>query len=146
MRHTVTFQEKSKGFANQTFRLLLVGRSRSGFSSPDSDTYYTLGLAVETITESSMNLPSGSMNKTADMSCDRSPAAAAWGRPVPPAPVPAPTRPTLQSDRSAPPPDPGATAPAGRLRRLQPALPSRVLAIELEAVYFNINLVEQSLP
>ena len=54
MRHTVTFQEKSKGFANQTFRLLLVGRSRSGFSSPDSDTYYTLGLAVETTTESSM--------------------------------------------------------------------------------------------
>ena len=54
MRHTVTFQEKSKGFANQTFRLLLVGRSRSGFSSPDSDTYYTLGLAVKTITESSM--------------------------------------------------------------------------------------------
>ena len=58
MRHTVTFQEKSKGFANQTFRLLLVGRSRSGFSSPDSDTYYTLGLAFETTTESSMEIPS----------------------------------------------------------------------------------------
>ena len=52
-------KEKSEGFANQTFRLLLVGRSRSGFSSPDSDTYYTLGLAVETITESSMNKLSG---------------------------------------------------------------------------------------
>ena len=54
MRQSVTYKEKSEGFANQTFRLLLVGRSRSGFSSPDSDTYYTLGLAVETITKSSM--------------------------------------------------------------------------------------------
>ena len=54
MRQSVTYKEKSEGFANQTFRLLLVGRSRSGFSSPDSDTNYTLGLAVETITESSM--------------------------------------------------------------------------------------------
>ena len=54
MRQSVTYKEKSEGFANQTFRLLLVGRSRSGFSSPDSDTYYTLGLAVETIAESSM--------------------------------------------------------------------------------------------
>ena len=54
MRQSVTYKEKSEGFANQTFRLLLVGRSRSGFSSPDSDTYYTLGLAVKTITESSM--------------------------------------------------------------------------------------------
>ena len=54
MRQSVTYKEKSEGFANQTFRLLLVGRSRSGFSSPDSDTYYTLGLAVETTTESSM--------------------------------------------------------------------------------------------
>ena len=57
MRQSVTYKEKSEGFANQTFRLLLVGRSRSGFSSPDSDTYYTLGLAVETITESSMSSP-----------------------------------------------------------------------------------------
>ena len=57
MRHTVAYQEKSEGFANQTFRLLLVGRSRSGFSSPNSDTYYTLGLAVGTITESSMVCP-----------------------------------------------------------------------------------------
>ena len=56
MRQSVTYKEKSEGFANQTFRLLLVGRSRSGFSSPDSDTYYTLGLAVETITESSMDI------------------------------------------------------------------------------------------
>ena len=54
MRQSVTYKEKSEGFANQTFRLLLVGRSRSGFSSPDSDTNYTLGLAVETITVSSM--------------------------------------------------------------------------------------------
>ena len=54
MRQSVTYKEKSEGFANQTFRLLLVGRSRSGFSSPNSDTNYTLGLAVETITESSM--------------------------------------------------------------------------------------------
>ena len=53
----ITYQEKSEGFANQTFRLLLVGRSRSGFSSPDSDTFYTLGLAVETIIESSMTNP-----------------------------------------------------------------------------------------
>ena len=57
MRQSVTYKEKSDGFANQTFRLLLVGRSRSGFSSPDSDTYYTLGLAVETIAESSMLSP-----------------------------------------------------------------------------------------
>ena len=57
MRQSVTYKEKSEGFANQTFRLLLVGRSRSGFSSPDSDTYYTLGLAVVTITESSMSHP-----------------------------------------------------------------------------------------
>ena len=57
MRQSVTYKEKSEGFANQTFRLLLVGRSRSGFSSPDSDTYYTLGLAVETIPESSMVRP-----------------------------------------------------------------------------------------
>ena len=56
MRQSVTYKEKSEGFANQTFRLLLVGRSRSGFSSPDSDTNYTLGLAVETITESSMTI------------------------------------------------------------------------------------------
>ena len=56
MRQSVTYKEKSEGFANQTFRLLLVGRSRSGFSSPNSDTNYTLGLAVETITESSMNI------------------------------------------------------------------------------------------
>ena len=57
MRQSVTYKEKSEGLANQTFRLLLVGRSRSGFSSPDSDTFYTLGLAVETITESSMDSP-----------------------------------------------------------------------------------------
>ena len=57
MRQSVTYKEKSEGFANQTFRLLLVGRSRSGFSSPDSDTNYTLGLAVETITVSSMGIP-----------------------------------------------------------------------------------------
>ena len=57
MRQSVTYKEKSEGFANQTFRLLLVGRSRSGFSSPDSDTNYTLGLAVETITVSSMGDP-----------------------------------------------------------------------------------------
>ena len=57
MRQSVTYKEKSEGFANQTFRLLLVGRSRSGFSSPDSDTFYTLGLAVETIIESSMTNP-----------------------------------------------------------------------------------------
>ena len=56
MRQSVTYKENSEGFANQTFRLLLVGRSRSDFSSPDSDTYYTLGLAVETITESSMDI------------------------------------------------------------------------------------------
>ena len=56
MRQSVTYKEKSEGFANQTFRLLLVGRSRSGFSSPDSDTNYTLGLAVETITVSSMKI------------------------------------------------------------------------------------------
>ena len=54
MTQSVTYKEKSEGFANQTFRLLLVGRSRSGFSSPDSYTYYTLDLAVKTITESSM--------------------------------------------------------------------------------------------
>ena len=42
------------GLVCEAFRLLLVGRSRSGFSSPDSDTDYTLVLADETITESSM--------------------------------------------------------------------------------------------
>ena len=65
MRQSVTYKEKSEGFANQTFRLLLVGRSRSGFSSPDSDTNYTLGLAVETITESSMASPAGFLFESA---------------------------------------------------------------------------------